>query len=55
MFIMTDRGWQRLGGTFVWNAPNDKLDFGQDKWREREEERAFQREMTSDYEAELNS
>lgn len=55
MFIKTEQGWKRLGGEFTWNASNDHLDWGTDKWREREEERAFVREMTSDYEADLNS
>ena len=58
MFIMTDRGWQRIGGPLVWNASNEREwmpNFNGKDWREAEAVRDAIREQLSDYEAELNS
>jgi hypothetical protein len=41
---MTDRGWQRLGGHFVWNASNDTA------WKEPSPLEAFQQSVQDEYE-----
>jgi hypothetical protein len=57
MFIMTDRGWQHLGGD-AWAGSNDRFkekSIQEQREADYEARRQFHREMRSDIEADYNA